>query len=100
MLDEEEKGYEKAKAAAESKKTGQGKKAKEYDAAEAQRKALIKSMQKMMIGGPGATEEGDDNLEEEKDLIQEVVLEKVVGDQESLSAMGSKQMTSSNKGQY
>ena len=46
---EEEKEYEQSKASAAAKKATQGKKAKAYDAAEAQRKALLKSMAKMAV---------------------------------------------------
>ena len=45
LLQEEEKVFQ-----GKATKKPQGKKAKQYDAAEAQKQALLKSMQKMMIG--------------------------------------------------
>jgi len=68
LMMEEEKEYEMAKASAAAKKAGQGKKAKAYDAAEAQRKALLKSMAKLAMAEEGILEE---NLEE-GDVIQEI----------------------------
>ena len=52
LLEEEEKQLEAAKIKAASKGGSTGKKAKQYDAAEAQKRALMKSMQKMMIADP------------------------------------------------
>jgi hypothetical protein len=66
---EEEKEYEKAKAVAAAKKAGQGKKAKAYDAAEAQKKALLKSMMKMAVADEG--EEDGAGIEEIKPVEEE-----------------------------
>ena len=52
LLEEEEKELQAAKIKAASKGGATGKKAKQYDAAEAQKKALMKSMQKMMNAEP------------------------------------------------
>ena len=65
LMMEEEKEYENAKVTAANKKAGQGKKAKAYDAAEAQRKALLKSMAKMAVTEEETLEEGD--------VIQEII---------------------------
>lgn len=52
LLQEEDKEIEAIKVKAAAKGGATGKKAKQYDAAEAQKKALMKSMQKMMIAEP------------------------------------------------
>jgi hypothetical protein len=59
LMLEEEKEYEMAKASAAAKKATQGKKAKAYDAAEAQRKALLKSMAKLAVAEEENGEDGD-----------------------------------------
>jgi hypothetical protein len=62
---EEEKAFE-TKAAAAKKPTG--KKAKQYDAAEAQKKALMKSMAKMVI----SEEPKETENQEEEDEAQAI----------------------------
>jgi hypothetical protein len=81
LLDEEEKQFKSKEVA----KKPQGKKAQKYDAAEAQRKALIKQLAKMGVstapeGGAGAAAEDDGQQVEEG---AEGMLEIVGGDDAS-----------------
>jgi hypothetical protein len=69
LLDEEEKQLETAMLNKAQKGALTGKKAKQYDAMEAQKKALMKSMQ-MMMANVAPEEEGDDGA---AGLIEEIV---------------------------
>ena len=86
LMLEEEKEYEMAKVSATAKKAGQGKKAKAYDAAEAQRKALLKSMAKLAVAEEENAEEGDliqdiTPVEEPPAIIETLVVKELLSSQ-------------------
>ena len=86
LMDEEEKQMQKAVAA----KKPAGKKAKQYDAAEAQKKALMKQLAKMSMGTSCATEgEEDDGAQMIEEGAEGTIEEVVVLEQEQMQKQKS-----------